>query len=68
VEVAVWQEDGGILARMGSEGEDAHYGSEGGGKGVVMARTESPFNACPIGEDEESHDEVFGVGDRVNKH
>jgi len=62
VEVVVWQEDSGVLARMGSKGEDTCYGSEGGGKSTVVAHMEPAFDAHPIREDKISHDKVFGVG------
>ena len=46
VKVAVRQEDGGVLARVGAQGKDAHNSSEGGCKDAVMAGVETTFDAC----------------------
>jgi len=67
VQVAIWQEDGGILARVGPKREDACNSSKGGHKGPIVAGVEPALNTGAIRECEEGHDKVFGVWDGVNK-
>jgi len=68
VEVAVRQEYEHVVASMRAERKDACNGGFCGSKDVVMARTKPMLNAGTIKEREESHDEVIGVGNRVDVH
>jgi len=52
---------------VGPKSKDAGDGSNGGGEDAVVACAGASFDTGPIYKDQEGHDEVFGVRNRVDK-
>jgi len=66
VKVPVRNEDGYVLSRVRTKGQDASYGSLHSSKCAIMVGVEALLDACAVGEGEEGNDEVVRVWDWVD--